>query len=57
MTRSVLGVSALLALALSSGAAMACGGHVVQAPAPTTLASVEDGSSNQTPIVIPGKDG
>lgn len=60
MTRSVVGLCALVAFALGSGAAMAgsgCSGLIVHAPTTKTVASAEGGSQSQTPIVVPGKGG
>lgn len=59
MTRSVIGLAALLAFALSSGAALACSDQFVQATGTTTktVASAEGSSPSQTPIIIPKTGG
>jgi hypothetical protein len=60
MARSVLGLFALVALALSSGVAMAggnCGGQIVHTPISTTVASAEGDSSTRTPIIVPSTGG
>ena len=50
MTAIALGLSALFAVAVSSGVALAdCAGHVVKAPEPTTVAS----TNGSTPVVVP----
>jgi hypothetical protein len=55
MKAIALGLLALFAIAVSSGAAFAdCAGHVVKTTTPTTVAST-DGS---TPVVVPSsRDG
>jgi hypothetical protein len=45
-----LGLAALFALAISSGAALAdCAGHVVKTPDPTTVAT----TNGSTPVTVP----